>query len=76
MNTVRVLLSLAANFSWDLHQYDVKNAFLHGDLEEEIYMEIPLEFEETLRVNKVCKLQKHCMVLNNPQELGLGGLLR
>ena len=58
MNTISVLLSLAANFSWDLHQYDVKNAFLHGDLEEEIYMQIPPGFEETLGVNKVCKLQK------------------
>lgn len=41
MNTVRVLLSLAANFGWRLQQFDVKNAFLHGDLEEEIYMEVP-----------------------------------
>ena len=34
MNTIRILLSLAANFSWKLQQFDVKNAFLHGDLEE------------------------------------------
>ena len=58
MSTVRVLLSLAANLNWDLQQYDVKNAFLHGDLEEEIYMEIPPGFEERLGTNKVCKLQK------------------
>lgn len=36
MNTVQILLSLAANFSWNLDQFDVKNAFLHGTLEEEI----------------------------------------
>ncbi|GMP55257.1 hypothetical protein CsSME_00020123 [Camellia sinensis var. sinensis] len=36
MNSVRVLLSLAANLDWLLYQFDVKNAFLHGDLEEEI----------------------------------------
>jgi Reverse transcriptase (RNA-dependent DNA polymerase) len=41
LNTIRILLSLAANLDWSLHQFDVKNAFLHGDLEEEIYMEIP-----------------------------------
>lgn len=41
LNIVRVLLSLAANLDWPLQQYDVKNAFLHGDLSEEIYMSIP-----------------------------------
>ena len=38
MNTIRVLLSLAANFDWPLKQFDVKIAFLHEDLEEEVYM--------------------------------------
>ena len=41
LNTIRVLLSIAANRDWPLHQFDVKNAFLHGNLEEEIYMDIP-----------------------------------
>ncbi|PNX84014.1 putative copia-type protein, partial [Trifolium pratense] len=41
LNTVRVLLSLAVNLDWPLHQFDVKNAFLYGDLEEEVYMDIP-----------------------------------
>lgn len=42
LNTVLVLLSLAANLDWKLHQLDIKNAFLNGDLEEEVYMSIPL----------------------------------
>ena len=41
INTIRILISLAVNLDWPLHQFDVKNAFLHGDLPEEIYMELP-----------------------------------
>jgi hypothetical protein len=34
MNSIRVPLSIAANLDWSFHQFDVKNAFHHGDLEE------------------------------------------
>ena len=59
INTVRVLLSLAANPDWPLQQFDVKNAFLHGELSEEGYMDLPqgcmiLE----VHCRKVCKLKK------------------
>ena len=43
LNTIRVLLSLAANLDWPLQQLDVKNVFLNGDLEEEVYMDSPKE---------------------------------
>ena len=39
INTIRVLFSIAANLDWPLHQFDVKNAFLYGEIEEEIYMD-------------------------------------
>ncbi|CAN6697200.1 unnamed protein product [Malus baccata var. baccata] len=41
LNTMRVLLSLASNQDWPLLQFDVKNVFLHGDLKEEVYMDLP-----------------------------------
>ena len=58
INTVCVLLSLAANLDWSLYQLDVKNAFLNGDLEEEVYTDIPAGLETTLNFNKVCRLRK------------------
>jgi hypothetical protein len=41
MNSIRLVLALAASHKWEVHQMDVKSAFLHGDLQEEIYMEQP-----------------------------------
>lgn len=58
INTVRVLLSLAANLDWPLQQLDVKNAFLNGDLEEEVYMELPPGFDGEKKNGKVCRLRK------------------
>jgi hypothetical protein len=58
MNSIRVLLSIVANLNWPLHQFDVKNAFIHRDLKEEVYMEIPPGLEDSSSVGKVCKLKK------------------
>ncbi|KAL4562118.1 hypothetical protein LXL04_034312 [Taraxacum kok-saghyz] len=58
LNTVRILLSLAANLDWSIHQLDIKNAFLNGKLEEEVYMCQPPGFEEQSGSNPVCRLNK------------------
>jgi hypothetical protein len=41
MDSIRLALSIATTKGWEVHQMDVKNAFLHGDISEEIYMEQP-----------------------------------
>lgn len=46
LNSVRVLISLATNLDWKLHQMDVKIVFLNGELDEEIYMRSPLVLEK------------------------------
>jgi len=56
MNTVRLLLHLATNNCLELQQCHVKNAFMHGDLEELIYMEVRPVYK--VAVNSVCKLEK------------------
>ena len=58
IGTMRTLISCAANFGWPLHQLDVKNIFLHGDLQEEVYIEIPPGFSNEQTLGKVCKLKK------------------
>lgn len=58
INTVRVLLSLAANLDWCLHQLDLKNPFLNGELMEEVYMDLPPGFDEGSKSGKVSKLKK------------------
>lgn len=57
MTSIRVILGLVASMNLELEQMDVKTAFLHGDLKEEIYMEQPEGFEVS-GDNLVCKLKK------------------
>nr|GEZ32617.1 zinc finger, CCHC-type [Tanacetum cinerariifolium] len=58
ISTIRLLLALAAIHDLVIHQIDVINAFLNGDLDEEIYMKQPEGFVMPGRKSKVCKLKK------------------
>jgi len=58
MNTVRILFSIAVNKNWNLHQMDVKNAFLQRTLEEEVYMSLPPGHKKEGISNLACRLKK------------------
>ena len=56
--TIRVVLHLATSRKWPVHQLDVKNAFLHGELQELVYAEQPRGFIDDTRPEHVCRLVK------------------
>ena len=64
LNTLWVLLSLATNLDQPLQQLNVKNTFLNGDLEEEVYMDPPPGFEQWFYQDHV-GLKSHSMALNS-----------
>jgi hypothetical protein len=57
MNSIYLVLALVASHKWEVHQMDVKSAFLHGDLQEEIYMEQPPGYVHN-DSSLVCHLKK------------------
>jgi hypothetical protein len=58
MATIRIILSILVSKGWSLRQLDEQNAFLHGYLEEEVFMEQPPVYEDSSKPGYVCKLDK------------------
>ena len=58
MTSLRLFISLAATYNRDLHQLDIKNVFLHSDLQEEVHMEQPPGFVAQGEIRRVCHLRK------------------
>lgn len=58
MDTIRTIIATAAHRSWEVHQLDVKSAFLHGVLSEEVYVQQPKGYEVVGQENKVYRLHK------------------
>ena len=58
ITSIRMLIAVAALYNLEIHQMDVKTAFLNGDLDKEIYIEQPEGFKVPRKKTKVCKLVK------------------
>ncbi|PKI78797.1 hypothetical protein CRG98_000864 [Punica granatum] len=56
--TIRTVLSIAISLQWPIRQLDVKNAFLHGHLDKEVYMQQPPSFVDSTRAHFVCRLNR------------------
>lgn len=57
-STVRVILSIAVHYNWEIRQMDINNAFLNGELKETVFMRQPEGFVDATRPQHVCKLTK------------------
>ena len=70
MTSIQTVLSIAASMDLEVEQLDVKTAFLHDDLEEEIYMQQVEGIVKKGKENLVCQLKKSLYGLKQtPQQL-------
>ncbi|KAJ9546431.1 hypothetical protein OSB04_018974 [Centaurea solstitialis] len=58
LETIRLILAIVVQFNWLVHQMDVKLAFLHGDLEEDVFIDQPHGYKRKGDEHKVCHLKK------------------
>ena len=56
--TIRIVLSFAAMHQWPIKQLDISNAFLHGNLNETIYMKQPVGFVDESKPDFICQLYR------------------
>ena len=58
IETIRLIIALAGSHGWEIHHLDVKTAFLHGELKEEVFVNQPEGFIVTGEEHKVYKLKR------------------
>ena len=58
ITAMQTVIELPVGKGWHLHQMDVKNTFFHGELEEEVYMVQPPDFNSSTHLKVVCRLKK------------------
>jgi hypothetical protein len=56
--TIRVVLTLVAVYHWQVRQLDISNAFLHGHLDKDLFMEQPIGFKDATHPDYVCRLRR------------------
>ncbi|KAJ9542310.1 hypothetical protein OSB04_028816 [Centaurea solstitialis] len=76
INSIRIMLAIAAFHDYEIWQMDVKTAFLNGKLTEDVYMAQPEVFENAKHPKRVCKLEKAIYGLNRPLVAGISASMR
>jgi hypothetical protein len=76
LDSVRLLLAVAAQYKWQVHHMDVKTAFLNGELGEEVYVSQPPGFVDGDNSSKVMRLHKALYGCVKPLERGTPSLMR